>query len=121
MKIETHRGDLLNDAIEIVGKFPSAGGANIVYDIVVKDVPYQYINPSVKLKFQDGNPNECINGISNEALLAVLIDRLSSFQSGKFACTENQVALEGCLSAMGALKSRTASRVEKGIEGTQEI
>lgn len=65
------------------------------------------------LKFQDGEPKETgVNGIMNEDLLAVLIDRLKGFQSGPFSCKENEVALSKVQSALVMLKDRT-----KKLEG----
>jgi hypothetical protein len=44
--------------------------------------------------FQNGTLAERgTNGITNEALLAIVIDRLRGFQAGEFACRENAAAL----------------------------
>lgn len=72
-----------------------------------------------EFRFQNGNPNECINGISNEALLAIVEDRLACFQTSQFACEENGKALAHVRGAMETLKQRTLARVERGVEGTQ--
>lgn len=76
---------------------------------------------STALLFQTGDPATAgINGITNETLLAVVKDRLESFQSGKFACIENQVSLNHINAALDTLLSRTRARQARGVEGTQE-
>jgi hypothetical protein len=51
-------------------------------------------------------------------LLAILLDRLEGFQSGKFACHDNQIALDHIQSARLWLHKRTMDRVTRGVEGT---
>lgn len=110
---------------------PGPGGANHRYDIVGFDTNN---NPSADaggyrssfsrciLLFQNGPIGEHgINGISNEALLAIVIDRLRGFQSGQFRCAENAVALAHCEAAMAALHLRTAERLARGVEGKSEV
>lgn len=62
-----------------------------------------------------------VNGITHEALLAILIDRLRLFQSGKYACRENALALTKIEEALHWLNSRTRSRIERGVEGTDQV
>jgi hypothetical protein len=57
------------------------------------------------------------NGCQNEDLIAVVIDRLKSFQSGDFACRENAIALTKLEEALMLLEKRTADRVTRGVEG----
>jgi hypothetical protein len=71
------------------------------------------------IEFQNGPIQEAgVNGISNEALLAVVEDRLIGFQSGEYACRENAVALTKIQEAMMWLQKRTLDRVRRGVEGT---
>lgn len=71
------------------------------------------------ISFQRGPIKEYgINGISNEALLAIVEDRLIGFQSGEFASRENAVALTKIQEAMMWLHKRTLDRVARGVEGT---
>lgn len=74
------------------------------------------------IDFQDGPIKESgINGVMNENLLAILIDRLDGFQSGPYACAENQEALDACYLALDALTRRTALRESEGTEGTHQV
>lgn len=74
------------------------------------------------LDFQHGPIKENgINGITNEVLLAIVIDRLEGFESSKFACIENAAALAFIRKALAALESRTKAREARGVEGTNVV
>lgn len=71
--------------------------------------------------FQNGPIQEFgVNGVSNEAVLAVLIDRMRGFQSGQFACRENAIALTHMEEALMWLQKRTRDRLARGVEGTNQ-
>ncbi|EPR42705.1 hypothetical protein dsx2_2622 [Desulfovibrio sp. X2] len=59
-------------------------------------------------------------GITNEALLAIVIDRLEGFQAVPFACTENAAALDHARICLGELQARTRHRMMRGVEGKAE-
>ncbi len=66
----------------------------------------------------DGNDDTLLlSGI----VLGTLIDRLEGFQSGQYACAENQNALEALRMAQNALKYRTEKRLARGVEGTHTV
>ena len=74
-----------------------------------------------RIHFQNGPIAEVgINGISNEALLAIVEDRLQGFQSGEFACREYDLALTKIQEAMMWLHKRTRDRMARGVEGTNQ-
>lgn len=76
----------------------------------------------VSLSFQNGPIKEHgVNGLSQEALIAVLIDRLEGFQSGQFKCHDNQVALDSLQNARLWLHKRTMDRVARDVEGTTAV
>lgn len=96
---------------------PGPGGACHLYAI-------EYHTPisAVQIPFQKGPIGEVgINGITNEALIAVVIDRLRGFQSGQYACRENALALTNLEQAMHWLHHRTRHRTSRGVEGTNTI
>lgn len=73
----------------------------------------------LRIHFQLGPIAEVgTNGITNEVLLAILIDRLRGFQTGPFACPENDVALLHLMGARDAMFERTQARAARGVEGT---
>ncbi len=74
------------------------------------------------IRFQNGPIKENgTNGCHNEDLIAIVIDRLCAFQMGEFACEENDMALRCLEEAMMWLNKRTADRVARGVEGTNEV
>ncbi|GAG13736.1 unnamed protein product, partial [marine sediment metagenome] len=74
------------------------------------------------IPFQKGPVKEHgINGIHNEDLLCIVIDRLESFQKGEYACEENEVALNQLKIALMCLRTRTIRREKTGIEGTSKL
>ena len=98
---------------------PGAGGANHKYSISsVKE-------PSVILgvvNFQNGPIKEAgVNGVMNEDLIAIVIDRMRGFQSGNFACRDNAIALTKLEEALMWLRNRTNSREARGVEGTSVV
>lgn len=75
-----------------------------------------------KIEFQHGPIGEVgVNGITNEVLLAVVIDRLRGFQSSKFACRENALALTKLEEAFHWLEARTRARERRSVEGTHTV
>ena len=101
--------------IEVVDK-PGPGGACHQYEIIV---PYPSGNREhYTLNFQDGPINEAgINGITQEVLLAIVVDRLRSFQAGPFPSENNALALDHCQLALNLLKLRTMDRLVREVEG----
>ncbi len=101
------------------------GGAHRRYQIKGPSIQYLGVGliPSfcTDIRFQEGDPKVRVNGCTNEALLAVLIHRMEGFQSGQFACKENQEVLELLQKAQKTLHSRTQDREARGVEGTQEV
>jgi hypothetical protein len=105
------------DVLEIhVLDEPGAGGANHDYEI-------EWTWPdgtagAMALGFQNGSIKEVgVNGITQEALLAIVIDRLRSFQAGPFSSRDNAVALTHCEEALMWLHRRTRDRIARGVEG----
>lgn len=121
--INDHKVNPANDKLEItVRDGPGAGGASHEYEISGWSHPDAPEGACYTLlKFQNGPINESgINGITQEVLLAIVADRLRSFQAGKFACRENALALTKIEEAMHWLHSRTLSRMQRGVEGTHQ-
>jgi hypothetical protein len=74
------------------------------------------------INFQNGPINENgMNGVTQEVLLAIVADRLRSFQAGKYACRENAIALTKIEEAQHWLQSRTRARMSRGVEGTHAL
>lgn len=125
-ELTSHKVNGLNKSLQIVVcDEPGRGGANHEYQII--DVSAQNTSPDgadnvlASIGFQNGPISEAgINGISQEALLAILIDRLEGFQRGPYACDMNAYALGHLKDAMDRLHDRTRERISRGVEGTME-
>lgn len=127
--INSHKVNGCNNDLEInVMDEPGSGGANHLYEIsgfdaVTNDIGnMRYVLKFLPILFQNGPIKEVgTNGITHEALLAIIIDRLESFQKGPFACQENQEALGHIKCGLAILKSRTEKRLSRGVEGTHQV
>lgn len=97
---------------------PTAGGAFAKYRVVIGDGIKTVKAVLGEIEFQpDTIPNVGIKGWTNECLLAVVSDRLTSFQSSEFACPENAIAISAIDAALAALELRTKLRKDRGVEG----
>lgn len=114
-ELTDHKVNGVNDGLIItVLDEPGQGGA--CHDYQVADLRG---NEMVLIQFQNGPLKEYgVNGVTHEALLAILADRLRSFQTGEFNCKENSVALTHIETAQLWLQKRTNDRLRRGVEGT---
>lgn len=129
-KLTSHKFNGLNDRLDIqVLDEPGPGNACHDYAITFHDERHGTDRSPISerhgrnciISFQNGPIGEAgVNGISNEALLAIVEDRLKRFQSGEYACRENQHALDRVQEAMMWLHHRTRERVARGVEGTHK-
>lgn len=72
------------------------------------------------IDFQRGPVKEAgVNGLTNEALLAILIHR-TKFLDAQFPCDENARAIQHMEEALVNLEVRTARRMTRGVEGTNQ-
>ncbi len=126
-RVTGHEANDFNRNLRITARDePGPGGANYIYEIepVPTETKVRY-DPIVNvhtINFQKGTvPIAGVNGITEEALLAILIDRLQCFQAGSFACGENREALFHAKAALFYLNERTRARITRGVEGTHEV
>jgi len=116
-----HKVNGLNEALTVeVLDEPGHGGA--CHDYVIRVPLGNGVTRNDAIQFQNGPIAEVgVNGLSQEALLVIVEDRLKGFQSGPFACPENAVALVRVQDALFWLNHRTKKRIERGVEGTHEV
>lgn len=125
-------GDSSNHQLKVeVLDEPGHGGACHRYDVTGFDTannssngsPDGYANSFSRsiVLFQNGPIKEYgVNGLTHEALLAILIDRMRGFQSGPYACRDNAIALTHLEEALMWLQRRTRERIKRGVEGTHQ-
>jgi|SRR5581483_742662 len=121
-QLTDHKVNGLNEAISIfVVDQPGQGNANHEY-LIIASLNELSDTSRTSIKFQNGPIQEAgVNGISNEALIAIVIDRLRGFQSGQYACRENALALTKLEEAQMWLQKRTRDRMARGVEGTNKV
>lgn len=125
--ITTHHTNDANRELRVEAdeRNPDNGNASHEYRVMYRaksEISDWTVPHEQRISFQNGPIKEVgINGITNEVLLAIVIDRLEGFQSSKWACQENADAL-GCLNrALAYLESRTKAREARGVEGTHQV
>ena len=124
--IHDHQVNPANDTLTItVLDEPGSGGANHKYVVSGYDgsanasASRDFHHCKTEILFQNGPiPEVGVNGVTHEALLAIVADRLRSFQNGPYACKANACALTHIEEAMHWLHQRTLERMRRGVEGT---
>ena len=134
-ELNSHKVNPASDTLKIeVLDEPGSGGAHHCYSITGFDYAMNRSVPDKRqygdlkdedtaiVLFQNGPIAEVgVNGLTHEALLAILIDRLECFQKGNFANPYNQRALEHLVGAQESLKDRTRERMTRGVEGMHTV
>ena len=132
--LNEHQINPTNDLLRImVTDEPGSDGANHRYEITgfdttsnVSNAPPEAVPATgmskVVILFQNGPTAEAgVNGLTQEALLAIVADRLRSFQKGQFSTKANACALTHIEEAMHWLHARTLERMKRDVEGTNAV
>lgn len=102
-----------NNGVQVNAISADSGRINVdghLYDITAGD-------QISTISFQNGPVlQNGVNGITNEALLAILIHR-TKLLNEKFQCSENDRAIQHMEEALVNLEVRTARRMVRGVEG----
>lgn len=108
-------GDRINAGITVEADDPPGpGGAPSAY--WVRYAGTQHID-TVRFAECGVAADSHVVGLTNEVLLAIVLDRLESYQKGTLACNENIIACNRINQALGALHARTRNRIAQGVEG----
>lgn len=117
--IKEHQINDCNNAIEVHALDQPQSGVHHHYAIVkaTPDLPPETL---CEIKFQIGLFEEVgVNGATNEALLAVVLDRLHAFQGNKWSRgRETAKAISRIEEALLWLLQRTRKRQLRGIKST---
>lgn len=134
--ITDHKLNGLNDTLKITAlDAPGPGGANHKYEIDIVGGAPTSGGTKTLIEFQNGPIQESgFNGLSNEALIAIVIDRMRGFQHprnedgsfnfngrGVYAGRDNACALTCFEEGLMWLQKRTRDRVARGVEGTHQV
>lgn len=75
-----------------------------------------------RVDFQKGPIKERgVNGVANEDLIVMVLERLYNFQKTKFACKENEIAITKLEESLMWLRKRTQDREARNVEGTSNV
>jgi len=120
-KLDGHKVNPANDRLEI----------DVLDEGLEQDAPSHYRvsgfehpdgTTKADLKFQHGPiAEQGVNGVTQETLIEICIDRLRWFQKGPYACRENAIALTKLEEAQMWLQRRTRDRMKRGVEGTHVV
>lgn len=98
--------------------------AHHAYEITVDGYPGTDADPNkriihrVVLHFQNGGLKEAgPNGITDQALIAIVLDRLRSFNDGPYRCRENSVMITKLEEALMWGEKRANDRARRNVEG----
>lgn len=106
--------------------FRASDGANHKYEVLV------YANPlsdgvqqgpiaTCEVNFQNGGLAEVgPNGITDQALIAIVLDRVRSFNDGPYRCRENSVMITKLEEALMWGRNRADDRSMRGVEGERK-
>jgi hypothetical protein len=144
-QIHDHKVNGLNEAIKVTADDEAGpGGANHKYLLDLVAGAPEAGGQTMLIQFQNGPIKESgFNGFSNEALLAVVIDRMRGFQHGrivkggtdtptvevgfdfnsrgKYACRENALALTASRGGADVAPKAHAIACARDVEGTHAV
>jgi len=120
-----HDGFGLNDAIQIFGsnavempssQYPEKIPAFHKYTCVIDQ------KVVAEIQFQKGPRHEegSISGVTQTAILSIIIDQLQAFQKTQYACRENTIALTHLETAHLWMRQRAHERHKRGVLGTNK-
>jgi hypothetical protein len=92
---------------------PAAGHASHHYTAVIDGLQV------LRVQFQQGPRSDPDSepGIIDGVLLAIVIDRMTAFSRGRYACRENSLVRTHCEEALMWLKHRADERAKRGVLG----
>ncbi len=96
-------------------------GAHHAYRIEVYDrydKKDEGMRSHAELQFQNGGLKEVgANGITDQALLAIVLDRMRGFNDGPYRCRENSIIITKLEEAMMWMEKRSNDRARRCVEG----
>lgn len=124
MITDHHDGHGLNERLAILPDEPDTSGASHSYTVVhshaTEEARIAAASPVVAtIQFQKGPRDEegSTPGVTEAALIAILIDRVRGFQAGPYACRENALTLTKLEEALHWSRHRADERARRGVLG----
>lgn len=118
--IDTHKGSDANDNIDL-GAVDEIGPGNANHEYCARWNTGGGYMGAQGIRMQKGAIKEVgRNGITDEVLLAIVLDRLRGFQAGPFSCRENALAITNIEQGLHWMNARTKDRMARGVEGVSK-
>lgn len=116
-----HDGHGLTESLIIEADGPGPGGASHHYRVHIQ-VDGAKLFDVAEVQFQKGPRLETGStpGVVESVLLAIVIDRMRSFNAGDYRCRENALVMTKCEEALHWLKARADERARRGVLGTYQ-
>lgn len=115
MKLNTiQTKEKLNDVYSVDDIGP--GGA--YHDYEIRSVNGDFLLGEVHFQKGARKLDDSRHGVLDSDLLEIVRDRLKHFQSGQFACEENERALRCVEEALYQMNLRVENRISRGVLGT---
>lgn len=126
-ELEDHKVTKLNRECIVVTALDEtdSDGANHLYCVEVMYTGDTAINTDypihrTDLKFQKGGLAEAgPNGITDQALLAIVLDRMKGFQEGPYSDASNDIVISSLKTCLEVMEARANSRAARGVEGVR--
>lgn len=123
-----HKGNKFNRECVRVSTADLRASDNAHHKYVIEVIKPAYTSDETEelvevceINFQNGGLREVgANGITDQALLAITLDRLRSFNEGQFRCRENSVAITKIEEALMWMEKRGNDRARRGVEGERK-
>lgn len=112
--IETHHdGYGLNETITLTADDRNESGASHHYVATIGGVEV------LRVQFQKGQVKEIKStpGVTENVLLAIVLDRMEGFNAGPYRCRENSLVATKVEEAIHWLRSRALDRFKRGVLG----
>jgi hypothetical protein len=116
-KVELHHdGHGLNESIGIYADEPDKSGASHLYELRIGD------KLVASIQFQKGPRGEALStpGVTEGAIMAVIVDRMQGFNGGPYRCRENSLVATKVEEAMHWTRARADERASRGVLGKNE-
>lgn len=110
---EHHDGHGLNESIVMTTDEADKSGAAHAYRASINGAEV------ARVQFQKGprHEPESTPGMTEAAVLSILIDRMRGFQNGPYSCRENAIILTKLEECLHWTKARADARAKRGVLG----
>lgn len=118
-ELDDHKTSKLNRENIVVktADFRAVDNAHHKYTVECKDADGATVE-CCEINFQNGGLKDVgPNGITEQALMAIILDRYRSFNAGPYSCRENAMVITKLEEVLMWSEKRANDRAKRGVEG----